>query len=42
MFLSYSDTFLRDAQLSKEQIELKASLMEEVSCSSVCAVCATQ
>ena len=31
MFLSYSDNFLRDAQLSKEQIELKASLMEEVS-----------
>ena len=30
MFLEYSDTFLRNAQKSKEQIELKAALVEEV------------
>lgn len=30
MFLEYSDSFLRDAQASKEQIELKAAVVEEV------------
>jgi hypothetical protein len=30
MFLEYSDSFLRDAQASKEQIEMKAAVVEEV------------
>jgi hypothetical protein len=30
MFLAYSDNYLREAQVSKEQIELKATMVEEV------------
>lgn len=43
MFLAYSDSFLRQAQISKDQIEAKAVAVEEVSgtdecCSVLCAV----
>ena len=31
MFLAYSDSFLRQAQISKDQIEAKAVAVEEVS-----------
>jgi hypothetical protein len=30
LFLEYSDSFLKDAQASKEQIEAKAAIVEEV------------